>query len=88
MWPAKLIPITLDTVKQYRRLDDQIITRLNRAQAQLRDSNRLSTPGPSSWTRHTATTNGQVQMDGAEGMCARMWGEMMGETLRPIRALI
>ncbi len=33
-----------DMVKQYRKLDDQIIVRLNRAAAQLRDQDRLSRP--------------------------------------------
>lgn len=63
-------------VKQYRRLDDQIITRLNRASAQLRDQSRVATPGPSSWSR--GRVGGAESLDGAEGMCVRMWGEMMG----------
>ncbi|CAD6582379.1 MAG: hypothetical protein TREMPRED_003269 [Tremellales sp. Tagirdzhanova-0007] len=64
-----------DMVKQYRRLDDQIITRLNRASAQLRDQSRLSHPGPSSWTRGSSAR--EETSEGAEGMCFRMWGEMM-----------
>ncbi|WRT64864.1 uncharacterized protein IL334_001800 [Kwoniella shivajii] len=52
-----------DIVRQYRKLDDQIIIRLNRAQAQLRDEDRLN---PNS-----------NHMSGSEGMCARIWSEMM-----------
>jgi hypothetical protein len=47
-------------VRQYRKLDDQVVTRLNRAQAQLRDEARIG-KGAS-----------------PEGMCAKMWTEMMG----------
>ncbi|ORX34499.1 caffeine-induced death protein 2-domain-containing protein [Kockovaella imperatae] len=49
-------------VKQYRRLDDQIITRLNRAQAQLRDQSRIS---------------GSEQSSDMQGMCLNLWHEMM-----------
>ena len=71
-----------DVVKQYRRLDDQIITRLNRAQAQLRDHSRLSSPGPSSWSRAGGSSTGAAtaSLEGVEGMCVRMWGEMMGQS--------
>jgi hypothetical protein len=54
-----------DTVKQYRKLDDQIITRLNRAQAQLRDQSR--------------TSRSVDVAAGVEGMCLHLWEEMMGE---------
>ncbi|KAK8846834.1 hypothetical protein IAR55_005922 [Kwoniella newhampshirensis] len=77
--PPKQVTVTAETcfnlsvfrdiVRQYRKLDDQIITRLNRAQAELRDQSRSSS-GSSS--RH-----GVALLDGAEGMCARLWGEMM-----------
>ncbi|EKD05569.1 hypothetical protein A1Q2_00131 [Trichosporon asahii var. asahii CBS 8904] len=46
-------------VRQYRKLDDQVVTRLNRAQAQLRDEVR------------------QGKGDSPDGMCAKMWAEMM-----------
>jgi len=64
-----------DIVKQYRQFDDQIITRLNRASAQLRDQERTSSAGSSSsrsrwWSR-------SADDDGIEAMCAKMWGEMM-----------
>ncbi|KAL1408964.1 hypothetical protein Q8F55_005781 [Vanrija albida] len=48
-----------DVVRQYRKLDDQVVTRLNRAQAQLRDEARVGKGGSS------------------EGMCAKMWTEMI-----------
>ncbi|OCF58909.1 hypothetical protein L486_03402 [Kwoniella mangroviensis CBS 10435] len=54
-----------DIVRQYRKLDDQIIIRLNRAQAQLRDQDRL---GSGSGVEH---------MNGSEGMCAKIWTEIM-----------
>ncbi|WVW78571.1 hypothetical protein I302_100527 [Kwoniella bestiolae CBS 10118] len=50
-----------DIVRQYRKLDDQIIIRLNRAQAQLRDQDRL----------------GVEHMKGSEGMCTKIWSEIM-----------
>lgn len=56
-------PLTLshsDIVREYRKLDDQVVTRLNRAQAQLRDEARVGKGGS------------------PEGMCAKMWSEMMG----------
>ncbi|WWD22106.1 hypothetical protein CI109_106595 [Kwoniella shandongensis] len=77
--PPKQVTVTAETcfnlsvfrdiVRQYRRLDDQIITRLNRAQAELRDRSRTL---PSSSAR-----SGVANLDGAEGMCVRLWGEMM-----------
>lgn len=57
----------VEMVKQYRKLDDQIITRLNRAQAQFRDQARA---GPSSSTS---------RQNGPEAMCANLWREMMCE---------
>lgn len=54
-----------DIMRQYRKLDDQIITRLNRAAVQLRDQSRLA--GPS----HAP--------EGPDGMCLKMWQEMMSE---------
>lgn len=63
-----------DIVRQYRKLDDQIIIRLNRAQAELRDRARTSNEG--SWIG-----GGVKSMEGAEGMCVKMWGEMMGMLL-------
>ncbi|RSH83857.1 hypothetical protein EHS25_005472 [Saitozyma podzolica] len=62
-----------DMVRQYRKLDDQVIIRLNRAAAQLRDQSRLA--GPSSWSSSSSAST--PAMDGAEGMCAKMWHEMM-----------
>lgn len=58
-----------ETVKQYRKLDDQIITRLNRAQAQLRDQSRISRSVDAA--------------AGVEGMCLHLWEEMMGELPSP-----
>jgi hypothetical protein len=58
-------------VRQYRRLDDQIITRLNRAQAQLRDQSRVIPTGGSS--------SGSADTSGVDGMCLHVWNEMMGE---------
>ncbi|UOH81106.1 hypothetical protein LQV05_003768 [Cryptococcus neoformans] len=79
--PPKQVTVTAETcynlgvfrdiVRQYRKLDDQIIIRLNRAQAELRDHARTSTG--SSWIG-----GGVKSMDGAEGMCVKMWSEMMG----------
>lgn len=51
-------------VKQYRKLDDQIITRLNRAQAQYRDQSRIA-------------SSSKVQGSGNEQMCSTLWFEMM-----------
>ncbi|TXT10709.1 hypothetical protein VHUM_02214 [Vanrija humicola] len=48
-----------DVVRQYRKLDDQVVTRLNRAQAQLRDEARVG------------------KGSSPEGMCAKMWTEMI-----------
>ncbi|WOO82782.1 Coiled-coil domain-containing protein 58 [Vanrija pseudolonga] len=48
-----------DVVRQYRKLDDQVVTRLNRAQAQLRDEARVG------------------KGSSPEGMCAKMWLEMI-----------
>jgi hypothetical protein len=50
-------------VKQYRKLDDQIITRLNRAQAQFRDQSRIASSSQSPVA--------------PEAMCAHLWFEMM-----------
>jgi hypothetical protein len=66
--------LCIDMVRQYRKLDDQVIIRLNRAAAQLRDQSRLA--GPSSWSSSSSAST--PAMDGAEGMCAKMWHEMMG----------
>ncbi|WWC67854.1 uncharacterized protein I206_101771 [Kwoniella pini CBS 10737] len=72
--PPKQVTVTAETcfnlsvfrdmVRQYRKLDDQIIIRLNRAQAQLRDQDRLQSTSNS--------TN-----NGSEGMCVKLWQEMM-----------
>lgn len=51
----------IGVVRQYRKLDDQVVTRLNRAQAQLRDEVR------------------QGKGDSPDGVCAKMWAEMMSE---------
>lgn len=53
-------------MRQYRKLDDQVVTRLNRAQAQLRDEVR------------------QGKGDSPDGMCAKMWAEMMSECRKGI----
>ncbi|WWC86990.1 uncharacterized protein L201_001871 [Kwoniella dendrophila CBS 6074] len=73
--PPKQVTVTAETcfnlsvfrdiVRQYRKLDDQIIIRLNRAQAQLRDQDRLQLQPNSD------------HMSGSEGMCAKIWQEMM-----------
>ncbi|KAL0240324.1 hypothetical protein I308_106574 [Cryptococcus tetragattii IND107] len=78
--PPKQVTVTAETcfnlgvfrdiVRQYRKLDDQIIIRLNRAQAELRDRARTSNEG--SWI-----SGGVKSMEGAEGMCVKMWSEMM-----------
>jgi len=51
-----------DVMKQYRKLDDTIIIRLNRASAQLSDNNR---------THHLPTTSG------SEESCLLLWREMI-----------
>lgn len=61
-------------LRQYRKLDDQIITRLNRASAQLRDQSRVLTKAGSSSTTTAAS--------GIDGMCLNIWNEMMGESSR------
>ncbi|TYJ56333.1 hypothetical protein B9479_003025 [Cryptococcus floricola] len=83
--PPKHVTVTADTcfnltvfrdiVRQYRKLDDQIIIRLNRAQAELRDQSRTS---GSSWIPAKS-------MDGAEGMCVKLWAEMMGQPIAPFK---
>lgn len=52
----------VEMVKQYRKLDDQIITRLNRAQAQFRDQSRAGSSSKSG---------------GPDTMCYNLWHEMM-----------
>lgn len=37
--------LSTDIVREYRKLDDQVVTRLNRAAAQLRDEERLGKGG-------------------------------------------
>ncbi|OCF40919.1 hypothetical protein I317_05278 [Kwoniella heveanensis CBS 569] len=74
--PPKQVTVTAETcynlgvfrdiVRQYRKLDDQIIIRLNRAQAQLRDQDRISGGDKSLGSS-----------SGAEAMCLKMWTEMM-----------
>ncbi|WVQ84163.1 hypothetical protein IAT38_006310 [Cryptococcus sp. DSM 104549] len=78
--PPKQVTVTPDTcfnlsvfrdiVRQYRKLDDQIIIRLNRASAELRDLDRTRSSSSSSW-------RGSKPLESSEGMCVRMWGEMM-----------
>jgi hypothetical protein len=58
-------------VKQYRKLDDQIITRLNRAQAQFRDQTRIASSSKSPVA--------------PEAMCAHLWFEMMCKLKPPVR---
>ncbi|KAI9635356.1 caffeine-induced death protein 2-domain-containing protein [Dioszegia hungarica] len=66
-----------DMVRQYRKLDDQIITRLNRANAQLRDQNRIGASGSSRSFTPSSPISDPAGRDGIEGMCTRMWSEMM-----------
>ncbi|WVR04555.1 hypothetical protein IAU60_001562 [Kwoniella sp. DSM 27419] len=73
--PPKQVTVTAETcynlsvfreiVRQYRKLDDQIIIRLNRAQAQLRDQDRIG------------QGSGEGSSSGVEAMCFRLWNEMM-----------
>ncbi|KAF9462637.1 caffeine-induced death protein 2-domain-containing protein [Collybia nuda] len=53
-----------DILKEYRRLDDTIVMRLNRANATMRDQERLQD--------HINTTNVQEQA------CLNMWRELVG----------
>lgn len=71
-----------DMVRQYRKLDDQIITRLNRANAQLRDQNRVGgiAGGSSRGYGSSSIVSDPAARDGIEGMCTRMWSEMMCES--------
>lgn len=55
-------------------MDDQIITRLNRAQAQMRDQFRIAS---SSAYSGGSSSNGNAQ--DAEAMCLQLWREMMSE---------
>ncbi|ORY27760.1 caffeine-induced death protein 2-domain-containing protein [Naematelia encephala] len=70
-----------DMLKQYRRLDDQIITRLNRAQAQLRDTTRHassppSTASSSSWW-HSSASSSSSSNNANDAMCLQIWDEIM-----------
>jgi hypothetical protein len=59
-----------DMVRQYRKFDDQVIVRLNRAAAQLRDQSRVAA--------FSSSSDASDSMHGADGMCMKMWNEMMG----------
>ncbi|WWC59348.1 uncharacterized protein I303_101900 [Kwoniella dejecticola CBS 10117] len=84
--PPKQVTVTAETcfnlsvfrdiVRQYRKLDDQIIIRLNRAQAQLRDQDRLQSI-PSASASSSSSSSSSLKMSGSEGMCAKLWQEMM-----------
>lgn len=54
-----------DLVRQYRKLDDQVVTRLNRAQAQLRDESRLG---------HGRGSEGMCAQMWTEVMGESLWG--------------
>lgn len=71
-----------DMVRQYRKLDDQIITRLNRASAQLRDQDRLGGVGSGSSRSYSSSSSitDPAARDGIEGICTKMWSEMMCES--------
>jgi hypothetical protein len=64
---AKLI-LTLEILREYRRLDDTISMRLNRANAAMRDHERLT----------DVAGGGNVQ----EQACLSMWRELVGEFLQ------
>lgn len=57
-----------EILREYRRLDDTITMRLNRANATMRDQERM----------RDSTGNGNVQ----EQACLSMWRELVGEFLR------
>ena len=56
--------ISIDILKEYRRLDDTILMRLNRANAVVRDQERI----------HKETGGGTVQ----DQACASLWRELVG----------
>jgi hypothetical protein len=56
--------IPTDILKEYRRLDDTILMRLNRANAVARDHERI----------HRETGGGTVQ----DQACASLWRELVG----------
>jgi hypothetical protein len=58
-----------DLLKEYRRLDDSILMRLNRTDAQFRDRDRLGAAG-----------KGSVQ----DQSCIYMWKELVGTKFLPI----
>ena len=57
----------IDILKEYRRLDDTILMRLNRANAAVRDHERV----------HRETGGGTVQ----DQACASLWRELVGTSL-------
>ena len=61
-WETHSIPI--DILREYRRLDDTILMRLNRANAVVRDHERM----------HRETGGGSVQ----DQACASLWRELVG----------
>ncbi|KAK4689833.1 hypothetical protein P7C73_g296, partial [Tremellales sp. Uapishka_1] len=74
--PPSTITISSETcynlamIKQYRKLDDQVIIRLNRAQAQLRDQSRIA----------------KTSSDGNAAMCLTIWNEIMCQSRSPSSA--
>jgi hypothetical protein len=56
--------IPIDILKEYRRLDDTILMRLNRANAVVRDQERI----------HREKGGGTVQ----DQACASLWRELVG----------
>lgn len=72
--PPRNVQVTADTcfqlslfkdlMREYRKLDDTIIIRLNRSNAARRDNNRISGLEPTS---------------GTDATCLKLWREMMGE---------
>jgi hypothetical protein len=56
-------PFILELLKEYRKLDDAVTTRINRTTAQFRDRDRLGASG-----------KGSVQ----EQACAYLWKELVG----------
>ena len=58
-------PTFIEILKEYRKLDDTIVMRLNRANARMRDRNRHQTP------KETQTLQDQA--------CANVWRELVGK---------
>lgn len=83
-----LLVLRIDLMKQYRKLDDTIVTKLNRANAARRDSNR--TRGLPSYVHSIALLPWDTRADlscrrsnsteGQDDMCLALWQEMIGQS--------